>query len=60
MEGIDPYLQGKADHARGVPRRMNPYEDDPKGYGTELWESWFEGWDDAEDEKATISKPALI
>jgi hypothetical protein len=45
----DPYLRGIADHAAGVPRHKNPYEDDPETYGSTYWESWFEGWDAAED-----------
>jgi hypothetical protein len=44
----DPYLRGIEDFARGVPRHENPF--DGADYGTTLWESWFDGWDDASDE----------
>jgi hypothetical protein len=44
----DPYLRGMDDFARSVPRHMNPF--DLTDYGTTLWESWFDGWDDAREE----------
>lgn len=49
MDGIEPYVRGKNDHTRGVLRRENPYDLDM--YGTTQWESWFEGWDEAEAER---------
>ena len=48
MGGIEPYVRGKNDYARGLSRVDNPYEDEM--YGTTEWESWFEGWDAAETE----------
>jgi hypothetical protein len=46
---LDPYLRGRSDFERGIPRHMNPYE--TSDYGTTLWESWFEGWDDAREDR---------
>jgi hypothetical protein len=43
----DPYFRGIEDFAGGVPRHMNPF--DETDYGTTLWESWFDGWDDANE-----------
>jgi hypothetical protein len=41
----DPYLRGGDDFRFGIPRHMNPYDEEQ--YGTPAWEAWFEGWDDA-------------
>jgi len=46
----EPYENGIEAYKRGVPRCHNPYEDNPELYGTTFWESWFDGWDDAEEE----------
>ena len=56
MADMEPYLRGRRDHALGIPRCQNPYEDDPDTYGTTAWESWFEGWDDAESWRALRSE----
>jgi hypothetical protein len=50
MATLDPYLQGKADHMRGVPRDVNPFDTIDDLYGSPEWEAWFDGWDDADKE----------
>jgi hypothetical protein len=56
MKEYDAYHRGRTDHALGVPRNANPYDDHPD-YGTQDWEIWFEGWDDAEEEQVSILRP---
>ena len=50
MSAEEAYKRGRTDHALGVPRNANPYDDAPD-YGTQDWEIWSEGWDDAEEER---------
>jgi hypothetical protein len=45
----EPYRRGREDFVCGLPRHLNPY--DSGAYGTTMWEAWFDGWDDASDER---------
>ena len=55
MDGIEPYVRGKNDHARGLKLVENPYEDEK--HGTTEWESWYEGWDQADADRLSDLAP---
>ncbi len=51
-----PYVRGRLDYERGVPRSENPYGDLPKNKGSAIWEAWFDGWDEARREHENSKK----
>jgi hypothetical protein len=54
-DNFEPYERGRRDFEANVPRECNPY--DYADYGTTFWEAWFEGWDDASNERPKMNQP---
>jgi len=50
----DPYEKGRQDFEAGLSRDSNPF--DASQYGTTFWEAWFDGWDDARDDRLKMNQ----